>query len=253
MERLKVYEGVPPPFDRKQKVVVPSALRVLRLKPGRKFCTIKVSPLPHLCSLDPQSSDRELTRTPLSLSPSLPPCAPAASLPRGRLVVPRRCRPPRGEAQGQGRRVLRAQGRRAEGQHGRAQGRRQRRPDPGEACRPRLLSASSGSSDGVRAGPTRGGNRRASVTERDERGVVASPVEERPPRVLLCVLEGLECHPRPTDRLVCVVLAACVSLSLSSTCGSVRESGAFSCLTRSGCGSLRVYCKLGGLPRCSTA
>ncbi|GAA5835349.1 hypothetical protein JCM3775_004168 [Rhodotorula graminis] len=41
MERLKVYEGVPPPFDRKQKVVVPSALRVLRLKPGRKFCTIK--------------------------------------------------------------------------------------------------------------------------------------------------------------------------------------------------------------------
>lgn len=44
MERLKVYEGVPPPFDRKKKVVVPSALRVLRLKPGRKFCTIKVSP-----------------------------------------------------------------------------------------------------------------------------------------------------------------------------------------------------------------
>merc|ERR1712093_524013 len=41
MERLKVYEGVPPPFDRKKKVVVPSALRVLRLKPGRKFCTIK--------------------------------------------------------------------------------------------------------------------------------------------------------------------------------------------------------------------
>lgn len=33
---------MPPPYDRKKKMVVPSALRVLRLKPGRKFCTIKV-------------------------------------------------------------------------------------------------------------------------------------------------------------------------------------------------------------------
>lgn len=31
---------MPPPYDRKKKVVVPSALRVLRLKPGRKYCTI---------------------------------------------------------------------------------------------------------------------------------------------------------------------------------------------------------------------
>lgn len=44
MERLKVYEGVPPPYDRKKRVVVPQALRVLRLKPGRKYCTIKVRP-----------------------------------------------------------------------------------------------------------------------------------------------------------------------------------------------------------------
>ncbi|BGP53911.1 hypothetical protein JCM8202_006104 [Rhodotorula sphaerocarpa] len=41
LERLKVFEGVPPPYDRKKKVVVPQALRVLRLKPGRKYCTIK--------------------------------------------------------------------------------------------------------------------------------------------------------------------------------------------------------------------
>ncbi|KAM0746685.1 ribosomal protein L13 [Meredithblackwellia eburnea MCA 4105] len=41
LERLKLFEGVPPPYDRKKKVVVPSALRVLRLKPGRKYCTIK--------------------------------------------------------------------------------------------------------------------------------------------------------------------------------------------------------------------
>lgn len=41
LERLKLFEGVPPPYDRKKKLVVPSALRVLRLKPGRKYCTIK--------------------------------------------------------------------------------------------------------------------------------------------------------------------------------------------------------------------
>ncbi|POY76647.1 hypothetical protein BMF94_0239 [Rhodotorula taiwanensis] len=41
LERLKLFEGVPPPYDRKKKVVVPQALRVLRLKPGRKYCTIK--------------------------------------------------------------------------------------------------------------------------------------------------------------------------------------------------------------------
>lgn len=41
LQRLKVYEGVPPPFDRKKKMVIPAALRVLRLKPGRKFATIK--------------------------------------------------------------------------------------------------------------------------------------------------------------------------------------------------------------------
>ena len=40
MERLKVFEGVPPPYDKKQRVVVPQALRVLRLKPGRKYCTV---------------------------------------------------------------------------------------------------------------------------------------------------------------------------------------------------------------------
>ena len=41
LERLKLFEGVPPPYDRKKKMVVPDALRVLRLKPGRKYCTVK--------------------------------------------------------------------------------------------------------------------------------------------------------------------------------------------------------------------
>lgn len=40
LERLKTFEGVPPPYDRKKRMVVPQALRVLRLKPGRKYCTV---------------------------------------------------------------------------------------------------------------------------------------------------------------------------------------------------------------------
>jgi large subunit ribosomal protein L13Ae len=40
LERLKVFEGVPPPYDKKKRNVVPQALRVLRLKPGRKYTTL---------------------------------------------------------------------------------------------------------------------------------------------------------------------------------------------------------------------
>jgi large subunit ribosomal protein L13Ae len=40
LERLKVFEGVPPPYDKQKRMVVPQALRVLRLKPGRKYCTV---------------------------------------------------------------------------------------------------------------------------------------------------------------------------------------------------------------------
>jgi large subunit ribosomal protein L13Ae len=38
---LELYEGVPPTQDKVKKMVVPDALRVLRLKPGRKYCTLK--------------------------------------------------------------------------------------------------------------------------------------------------------------------------------------------------------------------
>ncbi|THD22758.1 Ribosomal protein rpl13a [Fasciola hepatica] len=38
--RLKVFEGVPPPYDKKKRMVVPSALRVMRLKQRRKFCVL---------------------------------------------------------------------------------------------------------------------------------------------------------------------------------------------------------------------
>lgn len=40
LNRLKTFEGVPPPYDHKKRMVVPQALRVLRLKPGRKYCTV---------------------------------------------------------------------------------------------------------------------------------------------------------------------------------------------------------------------
>merc|ERR1712087_6954 len=37
LKRLKVFEGVPPPYDKKQRMVCPQALRVLRLQPQRRF------------------------------------------------------------------------------------------------------------------------------------------------------------------------------------------------------------------------
>jgi len=40
LNRLKVFDGIPPPYDRQKRMVVPSALRVLKLKPGRKFCSL---------------------------------------------------------------------------------------------------------------------------------------------------------------------------------------------------------------------
>ena len=38
LNRLKVFEGIPPPYDKQKRMVVPCALRVLRLKPGRRVC-----------------------------------------------------------------------------------------------------------------------------------------------------------------------------------------------------------------------
>lgn len=40
LERLKVFEGIPQPYDKMKRMVVPEALRVLRLKPGRKFTVL---------------------------------------------------------------------------------------------------------------------------------------------------------------------------------------------------------------------
>jgi len=41
LDRLKVFDGCPAPYDKKKRLVVPSALRVLVTKPGRKFIVLK--------------------------------------------------------------------------------------------------------------------------------------------------------------------------------------------------------------------
>uniref|UniRef100_A0A803MZA3 Uncharacterized protein n=1 Tax=Chenopodium quinoa TaxID=63459 RepID=A0A803MZA3_CHEQI len=40
LARLKVYEGVPPPYDKIKRVVVPDTLKVLRLQKGHKYCLL---------------------------------------------------------------------------------------------------------------------------------------------------------------------------------------------------------------------
>ena len=37
LQRLKVLDGIPPPYDKKKQMVVPAALKVVWLKPTRKF------------------------------------------------------------------------------------------------------------------------------------------------------------------------------------------------------------------------
>lgn len=38
LSKLKVFDGMPAPYDRKKRVVVPDALKVLRMKSRRNFC-----------------------------------------------------------------------------------------------------------------------------------------------------------------------------------------------------------------------
>merc|ERR1719335_1096367 len=40
MERLKVFDGCPPPYDKTKKKVIPCCFRITRLRPGRKFCRV---------------------------------------------------------------------------------------------------------------------------------------------------------------------------------------------------------------------
>lgn len=38
--RLSTFDGIPQPYDKQKRVVVPAALKVMRLKPGRDFTVI---------------------------------------------------------------------------------------------------------------------------------------------------------------------------------------------------------------------
>ena len=38
--RLKVFDGIPFPYDQKRRMVVPEALKVLRMQPHRKFTVL---------------------------------------------------------------------------------------------------------------------------------------------------------------------------------------------------------------------
>jgi large subunit ribosomal protein L13Ae len=40
LARLSVFEGIPPPYDKQKRMVVPEALQVMRLAPGRRFCVV---------------------------------------------------------------------------------------------------------------------------------------------------------------------------------------------------------------------
>ena len=40
LARLKVYDGVPHPYDTKKKMVVPQALRVIKLNPQSQYCVL---------------------------------------------------------------------------------------------------------------------------------------------------------------------------------------------------------------------
>ncbi|KAK2198287.1 bifunctional Ribosomal protein L13/Ribosomal protein L13 [Babesia duncani] len=40
LKRLKTFEGMPAPYDKTKKLVVPQALKFLKLKPHRRFCKL---------------------------------------------------------------------------------------------------------------------------------------------------------------------------------------------------------------------
>jgi len=40
LSRLRVFDGIPPPYDKKRRVCVPIAMRVLTLRSDRKYCQV---------------------------------------------------------------------------------------------------------------------------------------------------------------------------------------------------------------------
>lgn len=128
MERLKTFEGVPQPYDHMKRVVVPQALRVLRLKPGRKYCT--VGRLGHEFGWKYQDVVSRCVYL------RIPEIAGGQSL-TGVTQA-------RGEEEGQGRCLLRAQEGHQETALGCPEDREGRREGQDSACRVRLLDSGYG-------------------------------------------------------------------------------------------------------------
>lgn len=40
LARLRCHEGVPPPYDKVKRKIAPPAMRILKLSPGRDYCTL---------------------------------------------------------------------------------------------------------------------------------------------------------------------------------------------------------------------
>lgn len=40
LDRFKAFEGIPEPYDKQKRVVVPDALKALRLQHGHRFCLL---------------------------------------------------------------------------------------------------------------------------------------------------------------------------------------------------------------------
>ncbi|XP_061897516.1 large ribosomal subunit protein uL13-like [Entelurus aequoreus] len=40
LDRMKVLDGIPPPYNKRKRMVVPAALKIVRLKPTRKFALL---------------------------------------------------------------------------------------------------------------------------------------------------------------------------------------------------------------------
>lgn len=40
LAKLKVFEGIPPPYDKQKRVCVPLAMKILCLRPDRKYCQV---------------------------------------------------------------------------------------------------------------------------------------------------------------------------------------------------------------------
>jgi len=40
LKRISTFDGIPVPYDKQKRVVVPAALRVMRLKPGRDYTVV---------------------------------------------------------------------------------------------------------------------------------------------------------------------------------------------------------------------